>query len=138
MNKNNLMLKWEELSDIEYYPAENNNKNEKEVCPVIVMFTPQASTAHHSHDFYEFVYVQEGFCLHFINEKFKKATGFTPSEYLHRRRFAKALELLHTNKPVGDVAHETGFKQINYFSREFKKLFNMTPTEFQKQCRNYK
>jgi AraC family L-rhamnose operon regulatory protein RhaS len=71
---------------------------------------------------------------HFTRQ-FKKTTGFAPSEYLHRRRFAKALELLHTDKPVGDVAQKTGFRQISYFSREFKKLFGMTPTEFQRQFR---
>lgn len=294
MGKNNPILKWEELNGIDYCPDNDGN------CPIMVMFTPQASTVVHSHEFYEFVYVQEGFCLHFINERcnllmpgdflilppginhsyrcksdigivnilfmpealgenyreifdllnipdsienahistlhasfslpdrekvklllkelayereykslgwklrskalllelivltgrifssrffdrkydnsymgnivsiitiietqyaknisvkdmaksldishdhftrqFKKTTGFTPSEYLHRRRFAKALELLHTNKSVSDVARETGFGQINYFSREFKKLFDMTPTQFQKQCREY-
>ena len=72
-----------------------------------------------------------------FSRKFKEITGFTPIEYMRRRRFAKALELLHTNKSVSEIAEETGFHQVNYFSREFKKLFNMTPTEFQKQCRYF-
>jgi len=73
---------------------------------------------------------------HFTRQ-FKKITGFTPSEYLRRYRFAKALELLRIPKPIGEVSRETGFQNINYFSREFKAFFNMTPTEFQKQARTY-
>ena len=70
---------------------------------------------------------------HFTRQ-FKKITGFTPSEHLRKYRFTKALELLSLQKPVGEVARETGFAHINYFSREFKAFFNMTPTEFQKQA----
>ena len=68
---------------------------------------------------------------HFTRQ-FKKTTGFTPSDYLRRYRFAKAVELLRHEKSVGEVARETGFQNTNYFSREFKAFFNMTPTEFRK------
>jgi len=73
---------------------------------------------------------------HFTRQ-FKQITGFAPSEYVQRCRYARALELLHTDRPVGEVAHAAGFGQVNYFSREFKKLFNMTPSQFKKQCRDF-
>ena len=71
---------------------------------------------------------------HFTRQ-FRQITGITPIECLKRYRFARALELLREQHPVSDVSREIGFRHVNYFSREFKALFNMTPTDFQKQLR---
>ena len=71
---------------------------------------------------------------HFTRQ-FKNITGFTPNEYLRRYRFAKALELLRSKKSIGEIAQETGFRDINYFSREFKAFFDMTPTQFREELR---
>lgn len=70
-----------------------------------------------------------------LTRQFNQILGITPTEYIHRCRHAKALELLRKQYMVRDVCLLTGFKQQSYFSREFKSRFNMTPTEFQKQVR---
>jgi AraC-like DNA-binding protein len=70
-----------------------------------------------------------------LTRQFRQIMGITPTEYLRRRRFAKALELLRKQQPVSKVYAESGFRSINYFSREFKALFKMTPREFKHQVK---
>jgi AraC-like DNA-binding protein len=70
-----------------------------------------------------------------LTRQFRQIIGITPTEYLRRRRFARALELLRKQRPVTEVYVASGFRSINYFSREFKSLFKMTPSEFRRQAR---
>jgi AraC-like DNA-binding protein len=70
-----------------------------------------------------------------LTRQFRQSMGITPIEYLRRRRFARALELLRKQRPISEVYTASGFRSINYFSREFKTLFKMTPSEFRRQAR---
>jgi AraC-like DNA-binding protein len=70
-----------------------------------------------------------------LTRQFRQIMGITPTEYLRRRRFAQALELLRKQQPVSAVYSASGFRSINYFSREFKALFKMTPSEFRRQAK---
>jgi AraC-like DNA-binding protein len=70
-----------------------------------------------------------------LTRQFRQIMGITPNEYLRRCRFTKALELLRGQSAVSDVYARAGFRSINYFSREFKALFKMTPSEFKRQVR---
>lgn len=64
----------------------------------------------------------------YLIEQFKEAMGVPPMKYLNEMRMEKAKELLiTTQKSITDVARETGFQSIHYFSRTFKKKENMTP-----------
>lgn len=68
-----------------------------------------------------------------LTRQFRQAMGITPIEYLRRFRFARALELLRQQRPVGEVCGAVGFRHLSHFSREFKTLFDMTPSAFQRQ-----
>jgi AraC-like DNA-binding protein len=70
-----------------------------------------------------------------LTRQFRQIIGITPTEYLRRRRFARALELLRKQRPISEVYMASGFRSINYFSREFKALFKITPSEFRRQVR---
>ena len=76
--------------------------------------------------------------MSFLNENhfcrfFKKSVGKTVSEYLNEFRIEKAGVLLSaTDKSIADIASEVGFDDINYFSRMFKKIRNMSPSEYRK------
>lgn len=60
---------------------------------------------------------------------FKKATGQSPIDYLIQVRLQKAkFYLRKTLKPVAEIALESGFKDNNYFSREFKKVLGVPPS----------
>lgn len=67
----------------------------------------------------------------YLIEQFKEAMGVPPMKYLNEMRMEKAKELLiTTEKSITDVATETGFQSIHYFSRTFKKKENMTPHDY--------
>ncbi len=51
--------------------------------------------------------------------------------YLNIIRLAEVKRLLlHTHKPVSDIAYLTGYNNIPHFNRVFKKEFDCTPKEF--------
>lgn len=65
---------------------------------------------------------------------FKKVTGESPIEYLLRVRLEKAAAiLLQGSKSISEIAHECGFADSNYFSRQFKKLFGISPRIYRQQ-----
>jgi two-component system, response regulator YesN len=62
---------------------------------------------------------------------FKKYTGMTFIEYLTRIRIEKSMELLKTTSLMAyEIAGKVGFSDPHYFSLIFKKITNMSPSEF--------
>jgi AraC family L-rhamnose operon transcriptional activator RhaR len=62
---------------------------------------------------------------------FKKATGLPPMAYLTRYRVETAAELLlHTPRPVGEIAETVGWPDQNYFARRFKAHYGLTATTY--------
>ena len=65
---------------------------------------------------------------------FKEVTGESPIEYLLKVRLKKAAESLsQSDKSISEIAHECGFADSNYFSRQFKKLFGISPRDYRQQ-----
>lgn len=69
----------------------------------------------------------------YLSRQFKQVTGIAVQEYLRRYRFARAMELLQGDMPVGEVAQSVGFGSLCHFSREFKKELGITPTQYRAQ-----
>ncbi|MCF6177269.1 MAG: AraC family transcriptional regulator [Victivallaceae bacterium] len=62
---------------------------------------------------------------------FKQLTGTAPQHYLNEIRLSKAAILLReTSEPIKLIADKTGFKDRFYFSRRFKKQFNIAPAAY--------
>lgn len=77
-----------------------------------------------------------GMSLRTFFRLFPKVTGNTPLAYQNRLRILKAVELLEmTNLSVTEIAYDCGFHDSNYFSRQFKKIMEIPPSEFQKRYR---
>lgn len=65
---------------------------------------------------------------------FKRYTGTSPYEYLIKYRINHSKFLLKQSViPIGDIAEAVGFKNVNNYIREFKKLVGTTPLKY----RNY-
>lgn len=68
-----------------------------------------------------------------LNRKVKLMTEMTTSHLILETRLKKAKkQLTLTQKPIGEIAMECGFNDFAYFSRSFKKEFDMTPSAFQR------
>lgn len=71
--------------------------------------------------------------VYYLCHLFKEVTGITISKYLNIRRVNRAAFLLKTtNLSVTEVALASGFDDINYFSRSFKRYKKMSPTALRK------
>ena len=72
-----------------------------------------------------------GFSRFYFSRSFNSFTGLTFVEYLNRRRLNVADEMLiHTRKPVAEVAKESGFRSLATFNRIFRQMHSCTPTKF--------
>lgn len=70
----------------------------------------------------------------YLGRIFKKETGTTINNYITLRRLKQAeLSLINTQNPIIDISTETGFNNVTYFNRLFKKHFGQTPTEYRKR-----
>ena len=66
-----------------------------------------------------------------LHRKIKELTGTAPVEFLRTYRLNKATQLLRQNAyTVSEVAYRTGFSSPAYFSKCFKAVYGVTPTEY--------
>ncbi len=65
---------------------------------------------------------------------FKTETGIAPIVYLRELRLEKACELLeNTFHQIKQIGFEVGMPNDSHFTRDFKKKYGLTPTEYRKQ-----
>lgn len=70
---------------------------------------------------------------------FKDVYGTTPLKYISSIRIEKAKDLLiNTNASITDIAMQTGFQTIHYFSHAFKQHTGMSPIDFRIKNRENK
>ncbi len=70
----------------------------------------------------------------YFGDLVKKETGKTPQEYIQMRVIDKAKEwLANTDEPITQIAYKLGFDYSQHFSRYFKRIVGMTPTEYRLQ-----
>ncbi|MEK6478544.1 AraC family transcriptional regulator [Catalinimonas sp. 4WD22] len=63
----------------------------------------------------------------------KYYTDQSPSEFIRNYRLHKATYLLLLgNETVSEVAYRTGFNDLSHFSKCFKKVFGVCPSEYKK------
>lgn len=66
-----------------------------------------------------------------LYRKVKELTGVTPTDFLRNYRLERAAALLRQkNCNVNEVAYATGFTSPVYFSKCFKAVYNIPPTEY--------
>ena len=63
--------------------------------------------------------------------------GLSPWDYLNRFRVCQAKELFRrTQGSVKSIAGQVGFKDPKYFSRVFRKLTDLSPSEYREQSKS--
>ena len=61
---------------------------------------------------------------------FSKQTGLTPHAYLNLTRVSKAKELMDRDLPIVDAALSAGFCDQSHLNRVFKKIYGITPGQY--------
>lgn len=71
-----------------------------------------------------------------LTEHFKAEFGMTINEYINLKRMNLSEKLLlTTDKPLRDIAALTGFSDVEYFSRTFKKYHAISPAAWRRENR---
>jgi len=65
-----------------------------------------------------------------LSKMFKEAIGLSPMQFLMQIRLERAKSLLGSQWSVEQVASSVGFSDALYFSKQFRKRFGMSPTEY--------
>ncbi|NJO02004.1 MAG: helix-turn-helix domain-containing protein [Bacteroidia bacterium] len=68
-----------------------------------------------------------------LSNLFKSYNSKTPLQIIHDRIILEAQRLLlYTNQSVKEIAFELGFEEVAHFSRLFRKITGLAPSEFTK------
>ncbi|MBS5937936.1 helix-turn-helix domain-containing protein [Clostridium sp.] len=68
-----------------------------------------------------------------LSRQFKKETGETITEYINKRRINESVFILENESiSITETSYMVGFNDVNYFTKVFKKIKGMTPSEYRK------
>lgn len=71
----------------------------------------------------------------YFSRLFFQHTGVRPLAFIHQKRIERAQYLITTTDMSYDhIAKETGFENLPYFSRIFKKVTTLTPGQYKRQA----
>lgn len=78
--------------------------------------------------------LETGYSKNYFSKLFNDAFGMGINEYITQVRLSHAKKMLiSTKETVTNVGYASGFPSFTTFSREFKKKFGITPSEYRKQ-----
>jgi len=69
---------------------------------------------------------------YYLSHLFKENTGFTIYEYVQSKRIQKAKSLIQEGEPISKVSTECGFLDYSNFYKAFKKLVQMSPSNYKR------
>jgi AraC family transcriptional regulator len=75
-----------------------------------------------------------GFSLAHIRDIFVSKTGKSLSRYIIERKISNAaFEISHTKEKLNTIAEKYNFQNPDTFTRAFKRITGLTPSEFRKE-----
>ncbi|RXF68194.1 helix-turn-helix domain-containing protein [Arcticibacter tournemirensis] len=73
----------------------------------------------------------------YFSRLFQQYTGERPVDYIHEKRIERAQYLITTSDiSLDQISTETGFENLPYFYRRFKKVTGMTPGQYRDRNRS--
>jgi len=111
----------------EHFKAFNSSRNQQRINKVFLYVQQNYTSAVSLQNAAALVHLSESaFC-----KFFKRISGKTFSDYVNEIRVAKACELLiETDKPIEQIAFETGFESQTYFNRIFLRKKASRPKDY--------
>lgn len=72
----------------------------------------------------------------YLSALFKRETGSTLTDYVNQKRIDFAIYLLNaTNMQIQTIAQHCGMPDVNYFTRIFKRIIGITPSQYRRHTR---
>lgn len=69
-----------------------------------------------------------------LHRMFMDAVGITPHDYIQRRQLTEAARLLvHSDRPILDIALAAGYERQQAFTSVFKAMYKRTPLEYRQR-----
>ncbi len=79
-----------------------------------------------------------GISADYLSQIFKREIGENLSAYILRQKLEKAKNLLMNGKTQKEICDEIGFSSKSYFVTVFRRIYNMTPSDYLKMTRSQK
>jgi YesN/AraC family two-component response regulator len=102
--------------------------------------TPLSNAIHYMQDYfasqidYDNLAKLSGYCPEHFRYLFKKETGVSPKEFVLKKRFDYAKNLMeNTNLPLYEIANSCGYSDFPQFSVFIKKRTGRSPSEYRKK-----
>lgn len=95
---------------------------------------------HYTEQCFEFSVLPEmcGLKNNYFHKLFQKRYETSPSKYVTRLRMTLATELLFMGRlSISEIARQTGYESVSYFSRVFKNYFGIAPSKYTKMTQKY-
>ena len=74
----------------------------------------------------------------YMSKIFKETYGTTINAYILSKRITQAKKMLRfTELSIDEIGSRVGMNDANYFSRSFKKLEGISPSEYKRTCENH-
>lgn len=74
----------------------------------------------------------------YVSHEFKRLMGYSPVQYLLRRKIGEAQTLLiSTDHSITDIAHMVGYDSPSHFNQRFLKYVGISPSRFRQNYKRY-
>ncbi len=103
--------------------------NDRDMNPIVHFLSENFSHAGCLYDISKKFHISQS---HFIR-KFKQTTGFTPHDFVLRKKIEAAKELLGAHQTVCSVSDLMGFSSASYFTKVFRKYTGCAPGQYSKK-----
>ena len=109
------------------------------VLPSLVLRTCEYIRAHHADSVHLKDIADEfGVSAEHLSRLFHRNTGLRFREYLAETRVETACDALESsNRPISEIAYDSGFNTLSRFNRCFKDHRGMTPRDWRKRARRH-
>lgn len=79
---------------------------------------------------------QIGVSASYLTALFHKHLSFSPGEYIRRIKLEQSKQMIREGRMnFTEIAENLQYSTVHHFSRQFKQMFDMTPTEYAKSVR---
>ena len=79
----------------------------------------------------DFIAKEIGMSPPIVYKKLKALTNLSINNFVKQYRFKKAIILMKSEFNISEVAYQVGFSDRKYFSKEFKKTYGVSPSEYE-------